>query len=292
MNAAALAFPGACDTHMHFYDGRYKTAPDADLFPPDAGPAHYRLIQAELGLERVVVVQPTTYGHDNRCQLAAVDDFGRSARAVVVIDSTISDSQLSELHAAGARGARFHMLPGGAVGWEELEPTAQRIADLGWHVQLQLDGNSLAHHADRLLALPTPVVVDHIGRFMPPPPSTDTPAVRALMRLVDAGRTWVKLSAPYESSREGAPTFPHVLALVDALVSRAPERLLWASNWPHPGNDSPPTTSDLQALAVRWLPDAGTRRQVLVDNPADVYGFDHSPGERSVAERQDDIEEM
>lgn len=259
---------GACDTHMHFYDASYPTAPEAVLRPPDTTIDDYREVQRHLATDRVVVVQPTTYGMDNRCQLEAMAAFGDAARGVMVVDSSTDDAELERLTALGVRGARFHMLPGGAVGWDELEPTAAAIAPHGWHIQLQLDGNLLPDHVDRLLALPTDLVVDHVGRFMPPG-GTESPGFEALRRLLDTGRCWVKLSAPYEGS---ALPRPHddVVELVDALVADVPERLLWASNWPHPGQADPPSLDDLTAWRDRWIP-SGLQRRILVDNPTSLY---------------------
>lgn len=264
---------GICDTHLHFYDHRYPATTGAVLFPPDASPEDYQRIQAALGSERLVVVQPTTYGFDNRCQLAAMATFGDAARGVMVVNSKTSAADLGAMTEAGVVGARFHMLPGGAVPWEELEPTAAKIASYGWHVQLQLDGNTLPEYLDRLLALPVDLVIDHVGRFMPPP-SPDSPAFAALLGLIEHGRTWVKLSAPYESTGSTADrTYKDVLPLVDAVVEVAPERLLWASNWPHPGQATPPSAADLIALAARWLPSVDLQRQVLVTNPSALYQF-------------------
>ena len=245
------------------------------LRPADALVADYRRFQASFGLDRVVVVQPTTYGLDNRCQLDAVSELAGlagSARAIVVVDADTSHDELRRLDESGACGARFHMLPGGAVGWDDLPIVASRIAELGWHVQLQLDGRELPHRLDELLALPTLLVVDHVGRFMPPvTPGHD--AFGALLELLDTGRTWVKLSAPYESTLEGAPTFPSVSTLATALVAANPERMLWASNWPHPGQREPLTEGDLLALTLDWLPDPTVRHRVLVTNPAELYRF-------------------
>lgn len=270
---------GACDTHLHVYDQRYPTAPTTVLRPPDASTDDYRAVQRELGLERVVLVQPTTYGLDNSCQLDAGTSFGDDVRFVVVVDHETPVAELARLDAAGARGARFHMLPGGAVGWESLEPVAHRIAELGWHVQLQLNGRGLIDHADRLLALPTSLVVDHVGLFMPPV-APDDRRFGALLRLIDAGRCWVKLSAPYIPLPEEAPDYPAVSRLARALIDHAPERLLWASNWPHPGQSEPPSGADLRQLLYGWLPDADLRRRVLVDHPVEVYGFDPVPTSR------------
>jgi D-galactarolactone isomerase len=279
------------------YDARFPVAPTAVLRPADASVADYRRFQSALGLDRVVVVQPTTYGLDNRCQLEAVAEFGDSARAVVVVDARTPPDELARLDAVGARGARFHMLPGGSVGWDDLPVVAARIADLGWHVQMQLDGRELPQHLAALLALPTPLVVDHVGRFMPPV-TTDHPAFVALRTLLDTGRTWVKLSAPYESAPasstpdtttpdvaapdptapdtatpDGRRTFPAVTALATALVASHPERMLWASNWPHPGQAEPLTSDELRALMLDWLPDPGVRHRVLVANPTELYRF-------------------
>ncbi|MGE5210936.1 MAG: amidohydrolase family protein [Acidobacteriota bacterium] len=269
-------FPiGSCDTHMHIYDSRYPAAPTALLRPPDAPPAAYRRFQASLGHDRVVVVQPTTYGLDNRCQLDAMTELagsGDDARAIVVVDADTSVDELRRLDELGACGARFHMLPGGAVDWDDLPIVASRVDELGWHVQLQLDGRELPRRLDTLLGLPTPLVVDHVGRFMPPvAPGHDS--FRALLALLDTGRTWVKLSAPYESTLEGAPTFPSVSRLATALVAAHPERMLWASNWPHPGQPQPLTDRDLLALTLDWLPDPTVRHRVLVTNPAELYRF-------------------
>jgi D-galactarolactone isomerase len=263
---------------MHIYDSRYPVAPGAVLRPADASVADYRRFQATFGLDRVVVVQPTTYGLDNRCQLEAtaelaeLAELGDSARAIVVVDADTSVDELRRLDEQGACGARFHMLPGGAVAWDDLPIVASRIAELGWHVQLQLDGRELPHRLDTLLALPTPLVVDHVGRFMPPV-APDHEAFRALLTLLDTGRTWVKLSAPYESTLDGAPTFPAVSQLATALVAAHPERMLWASNWPHPGQGEPLVDRDLLALTLDWLPDPTVRHRVLVTNPAELYRF-------------------
>ncbi len=273
MTSGPLAHPGACDTHMHFYSSSFPTSPAATLFPPDATVGDYTTVQEQLGLERVVVVQPTTYGLDNSCQLDGMAAFGARARGVMVVNSSTSERELERLTGLGVVGARFHMLPGGAVGWDELAPTASAIADHGWHIQLQLDGNELADRQAKLVALPVPLVIDHIGRFMPPTKSLDDSPVLALNALLDAGNTWVKLSAPYESTAATPPHHPEVLPLVDHLTANWPERLVWASNWPHPGQPEPLRTSDLEALAQRWLPDGELRRRVLVDNAAALYGF-------------------
>ncbi len=272
----------ACDSHMHFYHGNYPVAATTVLQPPDATVEHYRSLQETLGCRRVVVVQPTTYGLDNSCQLDAIARLrdlagveplapGDPVRAVAVVNADTSLDELQRLAALGVRGARFHMLPGGAVDWDQLEPVAAAIAPLGWHIQLQLNGRELAEREAQLRALPTPLVVDHVGRFMPPV-DLDDENFGALWRLLQGGRTWVKISAPYESSVAGPPDYTDTARLARALVAGFPERMLWATNWPHLGQGNSPSAEDLLTLLQEWIP-AEHHQQVLVDNPTALYGF-------------------
>ena len=266
------ALNGACDTHTHFYNSRFPTAPTALTTPPDAWVDEYKKIQQRLGTQRVVMVQPTTYGLDNRCQLEAAGAFGENARCVIVADTTTTDAEMEAFHRQGVRGVRFHMLPGGAVGWAILPDMAAMTANFDWHVQLQMNGRDLPEKAGMLKGLPGKLVVDHVGRFMDPVP-LDNAAFKVLLDLVDAGRCWVKLSAPYESSRSGPPQWKDVRPLARKLVQAAPERMLWASNWPHPGQENPPDEADLMDLLLDWVDDEVVRKRILVDNPAALYDF-------------------
>lgn len=263
---------GACDTHMHFYDARYPSAPTALFTPPDALVDDYKALQKRLGLERVVVVQPTAYGTDNSCQLDAMAAFGANARGVMVADTTVTDAELERLTGLGVRGIRFHMLPGGAVPWEILEEMAARVHDFGWHVQLQMNGRDLPEREALLRGLPGGLVVDHVGRFMDPV-GTDHAAFKVLLGLLETGRCWVKLSAPYESSVDGPPGWADVCVEARALAKAAPERMLWATNWPHPGQTVRHDEADLLDLLLDWVDDDATRDRILVDNPAALYGF-------------------
>ncbi len=266
--------PGACDTHMHIYEDRFPAAPTALLKPPPATVAEYRKLQQRLGLTRTVIVQPSTYGTDNRCTLAAIAALGDGARGVAVVDTSVTDEELARLTKAGIRGIRFLMLKGGALPWDILETMAARVHRFGWHVQLQLDGRELPDREALLRRLPGTLVVDHVGKFFEPVP-VDHPAFRVLTRLVEGGRTWVKLSAPYEVSKKGPPNYDDVGALAKALVKLAPERMVWASNWPHPSvsKDEAPDDAVLLDVLLDWAPDDATRRRILVDNPAELYGF-------------------
>ena len=266
--------PGACDTQMHFYGAadEYPVAPTALFLPPPASVEQYRELQQRLGLQRVVVVQPSAYGKDNRCTLDAMAALGENARGVAVVDDSVTEAELRSLTDRGIRGIRFFMLPGGALTWDELEPMAARVQPYGWHVQLQLDGRLLPNFEERLKRLPCDLVIDHNGKFLEPV-TPDDPAFRTLLRLLDDGRCWVKVSAPYETSKVGPPTYDDVGALAKALIKHAPERALWATNWPHPGRDPRPDDATLLNLLLDWSPDDETTRRILVDNPARLYGF-------------------
>jgi D-galactarolactone isomerase len=269
-----IAPAGTCDTHIHFYNTRFPTAATAKVTPPDASVAQYRDVCRRLGIQRCVVVQPTTYGRDNACTLEGMAEFGSSARGIAVLDENAAASELQALDKAGIRGVRFHMLAGGALNWESLLPTAKRIQDLGWHVQLQLDGRDLPQRQKLIESIPGILVLDHTGKFLEPV-KIDDPAYRILRGLVDNGQTYVKLSAPYEVSKVGPPSYADVGDLAKDLVRAAPERMLWATNWPHPSAPAQhrPDDADMLDLLLDWAPNEAHRQKILVDNPARLYGF-------------------
>jgi D-galactarolactone isomerase len=257
---------------MHVYDDRYAANPAWPVPPPTAPAVDYLRVQRELGLERAVVVQPNAYGFDNRCTTDAIRDLGPQTRGIATVKSNIADGELLRLHAAGIRGARCHMLPNAYLSWDDVPQIAARIAELGWHVQVQMDGRELPVHATQLRALPTDVVIDHNGKFLEPV-APEHPAFVALLRLLDSGRFWVKLSEPYETSKSGPPRYEDVSVLARALAKSHPERCLWASNWPHPGIHPQPSSAAMLDLLLDWAPDPATRARILVDNPARLYGF-------------------
>ena len=275
MTAVSFSVPeGACDCHIHAYDEAYPLAPTATFKPPYAPMNDYAQIQAALGLTRVVVVQPTGYGFDNRCTLAAVASMGGRARAVAMVPVQVSDTELQALHAAGVRGVRMMMFPGGLLGWDALAPMADKVRPWGWHLNVQFNGCEFVQRLPLLQSLNVPLVIDHTGKFLVPPAGTDDPAFHALCRLLDTGRVWVKLSAPYETSRQGAPHYDDVGLLARYLAAHYPERCLWASNWPHPNQHPVPSNAALLNLLPTWVARHADLQRILVDNPAQLYGFE------------------
>jgi D-galactarolactone isomerase len=257
---------------MHVFDDRFPAAPTATSRLPHAPSSAYRKVQRELGLSRVVVVQPVGYAFDNTCTLEAMADFGDAARGVAMVRTDVTDDELARLTRAGVRGVRYFMLPGALVTWDTLEAMAARVRPFGWHVQLQLDGRDLPQHESVLRRLPGELVIDHNGKFLEPV-KPEHPAFQVLLRLLDSGKCWVKLSAPYETSKTGPPHYDDVGALARALVRANPDRCVWATNWPHPNRAKPPSSAAMLDLLLEWADDDATRGKILVDNPAKLYGF-------------------
>ena len=264
----------ACDCHVQVYDEGFPIAPSAVSKPPHGPLAAYRQVQAALGLARVVPVQATAYGFDNRCMLEALAQLGDTARGIAIVSPDASDAELERLHRLGVRGVRYMTIPnaGGLVSWDSIERMAARVAPLGWNINLQLDGRDLPQRKAVIDRLPGKVVIDHNGKFLEPV-APDHPAFVALLGVLERENRWIKLSAPYETSKLGPPGYGDVSALAKALVRAHPDRCLWASNWPHPGRVPPPSDVALLGLLSEWAPDEAVRRTILVDNPVAVYGF-------------------
>jgi predicted TIM-barrel fold metal-dependent hydrolase len=266
---------GATDCHIHIFDPRFpRRVAMAHNAAEWGGVADYRLFQRRLGLSRVVIVAPTSYGFDNGCLVDALDALGERARGIAVIRPDAADAELANLHARGVRGIRLYAEQG-RVRPEELARYASRIADLGWHIQFVAgrEPGTWARFEHALAALPCRLVVDHMG-YLPQPDALNDPGFPALRRLLDRGNTWVKLSGVYLRSSLRRPPYDDVDALAAALARAAPERVLWGTDWPHTGvreQALKPDGAQLFDQLARWVPDAKARERVLVANPAEVY---------------------
>jgi D-galactarolactone isomerase len=268
-----VAPPGACDTHIHFYDAAAPILAPGAPMPGSRTVAEYRAVQRRLGLERVIVVQPNVYADDNRVTLDAIAELGAGARGVGVVRPGVADEELDRLTRGGIRGLRIMTLNAGTLGFDVMDALMARVHAFGWHANVQFDGRELPRHEAHLTRLPGRFVIDHTGKFLEPV-SVDHPAFASLLRLVDTGRCWVKVSGPYETSRTGPPRYEDVGRLAKALIAHAPDRVLWATNWPHPSaGATPPDDADLLDLLLEWAPDESARAKILRDNPAELYGF-------------------
>jgi predicted TIM-barrel fold metal-dependent hydrolase len=279
--ASRLKAPAnACDCHHHIYDARFPFSQPGARMVPNSRVADYRLLQRRTGTTRSVVVTPAPYPAsvaDNQVTVDALAQFGANARGVAIVSPTITDAELKALAAAGFRGIRFSLAQATtlAPAIDAIEPLSKRVNALGWHVQINMTADQIVAAGDLWNRLPSTLVFDHMGH-MPQPTGTGHPAFTIIRRLVDKGRTWVKLSVTYDSSKVGPPTYADVNKVGRAYVEAAPERMVWGSNWPHPNETDKPNDAVLFGLLADWAPNEATRRRILVENPETLYGFSKS----------------
>lgn len=277
VNLPAHVLPaGACDSHMHIFDPRFSPSPHWTRTPPVAQVSAYRKLQQRLGTSRTVVVTPSTYGTDNACTVDALSQLGDSARGVAVVDASVPPEALDQLAASGVCGLRVNFVTPqswGVTTVDMLTILARKIARLGWHIQIFVHPEQLIALAPVLFELPVPLVIDHMARI-PPGEGDQAEAYPVLRRLLDRGNTWVKLSGAYMRSVVGEPDYADTLPLGRALVSAAPERLVWGSDWPHttqPLNSV--NDASLIEVLYQWCGTEAVVQRVLVDNPCRLYGF-------------------
>ncbi len=273
--AADLPFAmpdGACDAHLHIIDPAFPNDGKAEARRGTL--EEYRAVASALSLERAVFVQAKPFARDNACLLDAIARFGAGrARGVAVADSAVSDRELERLNAGGVRGLRFSVWnpQNAVVSFDDCLPLSRRVKDMGWNVQLHMNSVQLLERADEIRRLESRVVIDHMGR-LDPALGVNDPAYRFIREMIDAGRTWVKLSGPYLNSAAGRP-WDDASATAKALAAFAPERVLWGSDWPHVTEKAKPDDYELAALIGEWLPSGRARALALRDNPREVYGF-------------------
>lgn len=276
----------AVDCHMHIFGDQsdYPFAEPRSYTVPPAGVADYWRAVADTDIARVVVVQPSAYATDNRCTLDALDTFGDAARGVAVIDpDTTNDTDLAALHARRVRGVRVNLrsVRAAAAPVHTVLPKLDRLlCDSDWHIQVFCDADVLADLAAVQPTLSVPLVLDHFGAIDPLDPNRHAADMR---RLVEGG-AWVKLSGSYRIST--GPDGTGVADLARAIHEMAPDRMIWASDWPHTPNHSGATaspdtvvqyqkldTAGLYHAVADWFPDETVRRAILQDNPARLYGW-------------------
>ncbi len=266
----------ACDCHIHIYDDRFPPPGPAKRLVTKARVEEYRLLKKRIGTTRTVVVTPSPYATDNRVTIDAIAQLGLpNARGIAVVRPDITDAELKKMADGGIRGIRFTLFdPTTAVtNFEMIEPLAKRVNDLGWHVQLHFRGDQIVEHEGLLKRIASPIVFDHMGR-LPQPDGVTYPAFQVISRLIDKGRTWVKLSGVYQDSKVGPPTYADMTEVARAYLKAGPERMVWGSDWPHPTErDHKPNDAVLFDLLAEWAPDGALRKRILVDNPAVLYGF-------------------
>jgi predicted TIM-barrel fold metal-dependent hydrolase len=266
---------GACDCHHHIYDPKFPYLPTARKQDPATIPM-YRQFRAQTGLSRDVIVLPSAYGTNNEPLYDFHAQMGDVTRAIAVMHADVAPADLKKLHDAGVRGVRIQF-GGNGTGFfkrEEIPEIAKMIAPLGWHIQFHMPGALLAELEPVILTLPTPIVVDHMAHAN----DVSQPQYKTMRKILDTGRGWIKVSGINMDSKVGAPDYPDTSAVARSYIQAAPERVVWGSNWPFPGeNPVPDVVVLLNALAVQAQSPAMLHR-ILVENPEKLYDF--NPSER------------
>jgi len=280
----------ACDCHTHihgdveqfpFFAGRVYT-------PGPASPEEMAALHKALHIARVVIVTPSVYGTDNSSSLFGMKARGTTARGVAVIDDKTTEAQLDAMQADGFRGIRINLATDGVnnpnVGRARFTAAVERMKARGWHVQLYTTLPLISAIKDLVLAAPVPAVFDHFGG-LEAPLGLEQPGFSDLVALVKSGKAYVKISGAYRSSKL-APDYQDMVPYARALIAANPDRIIWGTDWPHPDSSrvegrkatdiAPLYQIDdgrlLNQLPV-WAPEADVRKKILVDNPAQLYGF-------------------
>jgi predicted TIM-barrel fold metal-dependent hydrolase len=287
-----IAIPaGAVDCHMHVFGvlEEYPCSPRRSYTPRPASLEDWGAMATKIGLQRQVLVQASPYGVDNRCMLVALQKGGtKRCRGVAVIDDTVDDDALKKMHTLGVRGVRVNAATFGVEDPQqvinELDRTIERVAPLGWHVQIFASLDVIDHLMPYLLSAKVPIVIDHMG--MPKAKlGIDQPGFGSLIKLLKTGHGWVKLSGCYRVS-DATPDYADAAPIVEALISANPRRAVWGTDWPHTGAHSQSKTKEIPLIEYRplddghllnifstWCGDKNTLQHILVDNPAELYDF-------------------
>jgi len=279
---------GTVDAHCHvFGPGHlFPFAPERKYTPCDASQEQLFALRDHLGVSRNVIVQATCHGADNRAMVDAMGAAAGQARGVATVRPDVTEAELRALDAAGVRGVRFNFVRRlvDKAPTDELATIAKRIAPLGWHVVVYFEAADLPELADFFGSLPTPVVVDHMGRPDVAQP-VDGPEFGRFLRFVESNDVWVKVSCPERLTRTGPPAvdgernaYTDVVPFARRVVREFPDRVLWGTDWPHPNlTDHMPD----DGLLVDHVPHIAVtpeqRRKLLVDNPMRLYWLDERP---------------
>ncbi len=269
----------ACDTHAHVMGpaAQYHYASTRIYTPPDCLLPDYRHMLDTLGVTRAVLVQPSVYGTDNAAMLDAMKADPQRLRGVAVVDPTISDAELKKLDTVGIRGVRVNIVDvkdrkAGTLPMDSLRQLAVRVAPMGWHMEFLMHADEFPDLDHSFADFPVPIVLGHLG-YMKTSLGPDAPGFQALLRLMQAGKAWVKLTGPYRISGTPLPhadTIPYAHALLQANA----DQVIWGTDWPHVMHKgATPNDGELTNLLLDWVPDAAQRERVLVANPARLYGF-------------------
>ncbi|WP_067671109.1 amidohydrolase family protein [Nocardia miyunensis] len=278
---------GAVDAHCHVFGpgAEFPYAPERKYTPCDAGKNQLFALRDHLGLERNVIVQATCHGADNRAMVDAVGAAQGRARGIATVRPDVTDAELRELDRAGVRGVRFNFLKRlvDAAPKDDLAVIAAKIAPLGWHIVIYFEAADLAELEDFFATLPTPLVVDHMGRPDVTQP-LDGPEFSRLLRFTDRNDVWVKVSCPERLSVTGPAAldgetraYTDVVPFARRVVEEFPDRVLWGTDWPHPNlTDHMPDDGLLVDHIPHIAPTTELQHKLLVANPMRLYWPDEA----------------
>lgn len=268
---------GACDAHCHVFGpaDKFPYHPDRSYTPPDAPVENLRGLHAILGIDRAVIVQASCHGIDNTAMLDAIASSDGRYRGVAVVNDSFTDADFRSLDDGGVRGVRFNFVRhlGGAPDFAVFDRVVARLPEMGWHLVLHFDAEDLLDYTDRILSIPVPVIIDHMGRVKTEH-GVDQPAFQKLLEFMRNDSVWVKVCGAERISSEGPP-FTDAVPFARALLEVAPDRVIWGTDWPHPNiSRHMPNDGDLVDLVPMFAPSEELQQKVLVDNPARLYGFE------------------
>lgn len=269
--------PGSCDSHCHIYGpfDRFPLPADRSFTPNEAPEAALRHLHDHLGIDRAVIVQSQGHGFDHRPLLNALARGNGRYRGVALLKPSCGEEEIAAFDAAGVCGVRFNFLShlGGRPDIDAMQTMIAKVKPFGWHVAVHVAGDDITTWSDVVSAIAAPVVIDHMARPLLAT-GPDGTAMRTLRSLVDGGKVWVKLSGGDRLSVAGAP-YRDAVPIATSLARHAPERMLWGTDWPHVNLQGPmPDDGDLVDLIGDIIPDNNARQKLLVDNPAEFFGFD------------------
>ena len=271
-----FALPSSsCDSHFHVFGPHavFPFAANRPFTPHDAPKEALLRLHEVLGFERGVFVQSTCHGSDHAVMLDLLAATSGRYRGVALLTPATTPEEVKRLDAAGVCGVRLHFVShlGPYPARDDVRAVMRLVEPYGWHIEVHVYGKDLLANLDFIAAIKARVVIDHIGR-VDVREGPDGPAFVALRRLVDAGNVWVKLSGTDRVSQQ-EPPFRDAVALARILAEQAPERILWGTDWPHPNVRRMPNDGELVDLIPQIAVNETTRRRMLVDNPAEFFGF-------------------
>ena len=270
---------GTIDCHAHIFgpESKYPYSLARGYTPPDAPLEKYLELHKALGnIKRAVLTQPSVYGTDNSCMLDAVAKMDGKFLAVVAVDADVTDKELEDLHARGARGARVNLVDKGGNPFDStasVKKFSERLKDLGWHLELLVHVHEFPDIRATMNSMAVDVSVGHLG-YMKTDNGVDHPGFQEFLNLMRDGKCWTKVSGSYRITTSALTPYVDVTPVAKALIEANEDRIIWGTDWPHPiFKGKMPNDGALMDHLADWAPDAAVRKKILVDNAEKLFGF-------------------